>query len=132
MTDHMIFESWADLLRPHFPAAAEFSFKPRRRIVCVSWPHERRSERPSMALHSVAISFTQLAWKTYRGARSARRARADGNLSTLVKNALAQYDSENAGYETAGAELQISVASVDIFPPPAGAMPAMGQGASAD
>ena len=120
MTDHMMFEAWADLLRAQFPAGAEFTFKPRRRVICVSWPHEPRSGRPSMALHSVALSFTQLAWKTYRGARSARRARADAYLSAHVANALSQYDSENAGYESAGAELQISIASVEIFPPPAG------------
>ncbi len=131
MTDHMMFEAWADLLGGQFPAGAAFTFKPRRRIVCVSWPYERGSERPSMALHSVAISFTQLAWKSYRGARSARWKRADANLSALVANALSQYDSENAGYETAGSELQISIASVDIFPPPAGSAAAMGQGASA-
>ena len=131
MTDHMMFEAWADLLGAQFPAGADFSFKPRRRILCVTWPRESRSERPSMALHSVAIFFTQLAWKSYRGARSARRLRADASLVALVANALAQYDSDNAGCETAGAELQVSIASVDLFPPPAGAITATGQGASA-
>lgn len=131
MTDHMMFEAWADLLRPQFPAGAQFTFKPRRRIICVSWPHNLDSDRPSMALHSVAVSFTQLAWKSYRGSRSARRSRADAHLAALVASALAQYDAENAGYETAGSELQIGIASVDIFPPPEGAMAAAGQGAAA-
>jgi hypothetical protein len=131
MTDHMMFEAWADLLRPQFPAGAEFTFKPRRRLICVSWPHEADSDRPSMALHSVAISFTQLAWKSYRGSRTARMSRADANLSAFVMSALAQYDSENAGYETAGSELQITVASVDLFPPPEGTMAGTGQGAVA-
>lgn len=130
MTDQKMFEAWADLLRPLFPPGAEFTFKSRRRVVSVSWPHDPGLARPSMALHSVAIDFTQLAWKTYRGARTARRARADANLVAIVQGALAQYDAENARYETLGAELGIAVASIDLFPPPSGVMTA-GQGAPA-
>ena len=42
--------------------------------------------------------------------------------------ALAQYDAENEDYETTGAELQVSVAAVDIFPPPAVASATATQG----
>jgi hypothetical protein len=131
MTDHMMFEAWAELLRPQFPAQAEFSFRPRRRVICVSWPELAEAGRPSFGLRSVLICFTQMAWKTYRGARSARRARADANLVAFVSAALAQYDAENEDYETTGAELQVSVASVDIFPPPATASSAAAQGLTA-
>ena len=128
MTDHMMFKAWAELLRPQFPAQAQFAFRARRRIVCVSWPELAEAERPSLGLRSVMICFTQMAWKTYRGARSARRARADASLVALVSAALAQYDAENENYEATGAELQVSVAAVDIFPPPAVASAATTQG----
>lgn len=131
MTDHMMFEAWAELLRPRFPAQAEFTFRPRRRAICVSWPELAEADKPSLGLRCVLITFTQMAWKTYRGARSARRARADANLVALVNAALAQYDGENAGYETTGAELQVGVASVDLFPPPASVAASALQGAPA-
>ena len=128
MTDHMMFEAWTELLRPQFPAQAEFTFRARRRIVCVSWPELAEADRPSLGLRGVTICFTQMAWKTYRGARSARRARADANLVDLVSATLAQYDAENEDYQSTGSELQVSVAAVDIFPPPAAASAAAAQG----
>ena len=131
MTDHMMFEAWAELLRPQFPSQAEFAFRPRRRAICVSWPEPAVAEKPSFGLRSVLVTFTQMAWKTYRGARSARRARADANLAAFVSAALAQYDAENEDYETTGAELQLSVASVDIFPPPVSLPAAAAQGLAA-
>lgn len=121
MTDQSMFHTWAQLLRPLFPANAEFGFKPRRRLICVSWAQDDDVGRPNRSWRSVALSFTNLAWKGYRGARSARRARADLNLISLVKSNLAQFGGEHEiEYDLRPDELRIGVASVDIFPPTAG------------
>jgi hypothetical protein len=119
MTDQAMFQTWSELLRPQFPRHAEFTFKPRRRTIWVTWSHDAE---PKIS-RSVAITFTNLAWKSYRGARSARRAKADQNLAAFVASQLALVEGEQDGaYEFPSSELEISVASVDLFPPPQGAV----------
>ena len=125
MTDHLMFEGWAGLLRPLFPAQAAFTFKSRRRVICVNWP-DQAGGQPGSAAHSVVIAFTQMAWKSYRGARAARRSRADMRLVALITAALAQHEAESAG-EAEATDLQISVAAVDIFPPPAALSSGIGE-----
>ena len=122
MTDQSMFDTWAELLRPLFPPDAEFTFKPRRRSICVGWVQADELERPNRSPRTVLIAFTYLGWKTYLGARSARRAKADVNLVALVQAGLLQSSGgEEAAYDFPDGELRIGVASIDIFPPPAGA-----------
>src|SRR6185436_15615470 len=116
MTDQAMCEKWADLLRPLFPAQAGFTFKPRRRLICVSWSED--GDDTGHDRHSVAIAFTQLAWRGYRGGRNARRTRADLNLECLVRVVLAQ---DGADAEWPSGEMRIDVSSIDLFPPPSGA-----------
>jgi hypothetical protein len=126
MTDKQMFQTWSDVLRAQFPEHAEFTFKPRRRTLCVTWMQdvERRLWR------SVSITFTNLAWKGYRGARSARRSRADQYLDALVRSHLSQFDALRS-YDGQMEELEISVAAIDLFPPPAGAYLGSGHGLGA-
>lgn len=132
MTDQSMFDTWAALLGPLFPPDAEFAFKPRRRSICVGWVQADELGRPNRSPRTVLIAFTYLAWKTYRGARSARRAKADVNLVALVQAGLAQSGGEQeAAYDFLDGELRIGVASIDIFPPPAGASAVAGQVLSA-
>lgn len=116
MTDQDMFRGWAQLLAPLFPEGAEFGFKPRRRLICVSWVQNDQLGRTHGELHTITIAFTQLAWKAYRGARSARRARADINLIALTRPWLEQH-----GDEESSSESRIQVASIDLFPPLPGA-----------
>ena len=138
MTDQLMFEKWSELLRPLFSQQADFSFKPRRRSMCICWTQDGDPRD----FRSVAIVFTKLAWKGYRGARSVRRSRADQHLEALVRSHLRQFDRlhretyhkgcyDTGSYDTRSGELQISVASVDIFPPPAGMSASMGETLSA-
>jgi hypothetical protein len=123
MTDKQMFHTWCDVLRAQFPQQAEFSFKPRRRTLSVTWMHdvERKTWR------SMSITFTNLAWKGYRGARAARRSRADQHLKALVRSHLSQFEAlQERSYDGRMAEVEVSVASIDIFPPPAGTFPAPG------
>ncbi len=129
MTDQLMFQEWTALLRPLFPSHAEYSFKPRKRVIGVNWVEQGVEQvgagETGECRRSVIISFTHLAWKGYRGARSARRSRADQHLVALVNGTLAQYNAL-AEYEPT-AELQIVIASVDLFPPPASAFRQTGQ-----
>ena len=122
MTDQLMFDTWAGLLRPMFPAGAQFTFKPRRRQICIWWTDADELGREGRCVRVVTVAFTQLAWKTYRGARSARRAKADLNLIAQLQAGLGQVEGEEAAYDFAGGELRIEVASIDLFPPPSGAM----------
>jgi len=132
MTDQLMFTSWVELLRPLFPAGAEFTFKSRRRTICVGWFEDDELGRPNLSTRTVLIAFTHLAWKTYRGARSARRAKADLNLLALVQAGFAQAGAEqDAAYDFPNGELRVEVASIDVFPPPSGAAQSTGQGLSA-
>lgn len=93
-------------------------------MLYVTWAQD---DDPGM-LRSVSITFTNLAWKGYRGARSARRSRADQRLEALVRSHLSQFDALNdPSYVGRAAELEISVACVDLFPPPAGPSSASGE-----
>ena len=122
MTDQSMFDTWAEMLRPLFPPDAEFTFKPRRRSICVGWVQDDELGRPNRSPRTVLIAFTYLAWKTYRGARSARRAKAEVNLVSLVQAGHAQSGGgEESAYDFPDGELRIGIASIDIFPPPAGA-----------
>lgn len=125
MTDQLMFQTWTAMLRPLLPSHAEYSFKPRRRVIGVNWVEQDEAGETSECRRSVIISFTHLAWKGYRGARSARRSRADQHVLALVNGTLAQYNAL-AEYEPT-AELQIVIASVDLFPPPASAFRQTGQ-----
>jgi hypothetical protein len=132
MTDQLMFDTWVELLRPLFPPDAEFTFKPRRRSICVGWVQDDELGRPNRSPRSVLIAFTYLAWKTYRGSRSARRARADVNLIALVQAGLAQSGGEQeAAYDFPDGELRVGVASIDIFPPLSGVAELAGQRLSA-
>jgi hypothetical protein len=123
-----MFNTWVEVLRPLFPPNAEFTFKSRRRMICVGWVEADELGRPNRSPRSVLIAFTHLAWKTYRGSRSARRAKADLNLLALVQAGLAQSGAEHeAAYDFPGGELRIEVASIDLFPPRAGAAQHLGQ-----
>jgi hypothetical protein len=116
MTDQLMYETWAELLRPQFAEHAQFSFKPRRRTIVVKWAPEGSNAGTSRTL---SIVFTNLAWKGYRGARSARRARADANLVALVNAHLAHLEADGgSGYDFSSADAELEVASVDLFPPP--------------
>ncbi len=119
MTDQLMFETWSELLRAEFPAGAHFGFKLRRRTITVNWLPFAGAEPVYGELHSLSIVFTNIAWKGYRGARAARRARADANLVALVKAAQSQYATE-AAFKKPVDELEVEVASVDLFPPPVG------------
>jgi hypothetical protein len=124
MTDQLMFDTWAGLLGPLFPVDAQFTFKSRRRLICVGWAEPDELGRPERSGRTVAIAFTHLAWRTYRGARSARRARADVNLVALVRAALMQTGVENEHetiYDFPAGELRIEVGSIDLFPPPSAA-----------
>jgi len=122
MTDQLMLDTWAGLLRPLFPAEAQFTFKARRRLICVAWAEADALGRPERSGRSVLIAFTHLAWKTYRGARSARRARADVNLVALVRSAAMPPCAEHeTPYDFPAAELRIEVGSIDLFPPPSAA-----------
>ena len=128
MTDQSMFDTWAQLLRPLFPFSAEISFKTRRRVICVTWVQDDDLGRQDRERRCVVIAFSHLAWKGYRGARSARRARADVNLLALVKSALAQDGGEIEGaYDFPTGELRVQVASIDLFPPSTGAVQAAAQ-----
>jgi hypothetical protein len=117
MTDKQMFQTWCEVLRPQFPEHAEFTFKPRRRTLCVTW----QADVERKLWRSVSISFTNLAWKGYRGARAARRSRADQHLEALVRSLLPQFDSlHERSSDGRIEEVEISIASIDIFPPPAG------------
>ena len=132
MTDQFLFDTWAQVLRPLFPPNAEFAFKSRRRLICVGWTEADELGRPNRSPRSVAIVFTHLAWKTYRGSRSARRAKADLNLLALVQAGLARSGAgEEAAYDFPNGELRMEVASIDLFPPPAGVAQTTGQNLSA-
>jgi hypothetical protein len=76
MTDQLMFDTWVGLLRPLFPTGAEFTFKSRRRLICAGLPQADKPGRANQGPRAVNIAFTQLAWKTYRGGRCARRAQA--------------------------------------------------------
>ncbi len=125
MTDQSMFQAWIALLQPLYPSHAAFNFKSRRRIIGINWVQRDESAETSERWRSVTVCFTHLAWKGYRGARSARRSRADQHLVALVNGTLAQYNAL-AEYEPT-AELQIVIASVDLFPPPASAFRQTGQ-----
>ena len=119
MTDQLMCETWAQLLRPQFPQHAQFQLKPRRRTIVVNWVPQGSD---AAALRTLSIVFTNLAWKGYRGARSARRSRADANLQALVNAHLTHMEADSAGgYDFGSAESELEVASVDLFPPPSGA-----------
>ena len=78
-------------------------------------------------MNVVNIAFTQLAWKTYRGARSARRAKADANLVAVVQAGLAQAGGEEGVHEFPAEGLFVEVASIDLFPPPSGSTQGAGR-----
>lgn len=123
-----MFDTWAGLLRPLFPTDAQFTFKPRRRLICVGWAETDELVGSNAGAHSVHIAFTHLAWRTYRGARSARRTKADSNLLALVQAGLTQSGAEQeAAYDFSNGEQRIEIASIDLFPPPAGAARPSGQ-----
>ena len=132
MTDQTMFETWAQMLRPLFPAQAQFTFKVRRRSVCAVWPQAEGGRDPYPSTRSVVLAFSNLAWKGYRGARAARRARADQHLADLVRSSLAQVGGEaGVDFDTCADEVRITVASVDIFPPPGNSTRASGPSLSA-
>jgi hypothetical protein len=123
MTDQLMVDTWSELLRPLFPLHAEISGKPKRRTILVQWQQAGiGTESPQS--RSVAITFTNLAWKGYRGARSARRTRADQQLEALVRSHLSQFDLLKEAAYGSSDEAEISIASVDLFPPMAGGSPA--------
>ena len=132
MTDQLMFNTWAELLRPLLPPNAEFTFKSRRRLICIGWMEADELGRPNRSPRSVLITFTHLAWKTYRGSRSGRRAKADLNLLALVRAGLAQSGAaQEAAYDFPNGELRMEVASIDLFPPRSVAAQPPGQRLSA-
>ena len=110
MTDQDMFEGWVPMLAPLFSGRAQFDFKPRRRLICVHWMQDDEPGRPGRERAMVSVAFTQMAWKAYRGARSARRARADLNLIALIRPWAELYVGEDP------ADVRIPVAWIDLFP----------------
>ena len=100
MTDRPILERWAGVLRPLFPAHAEFDLKPRLGQFEVCWPPNRAGE----------IFIAQNAVENYRDAVPAVRGRADANLFAFVKENLSRFSPPQQ------APFRIVVASIDFVP----------------
>lgn len=100
MSPRPILERWAAMLRPLFPAHAEFDLKPRHVQFEARWPPHR----------AVAIFISPNAVEHYRNAEAAVRIRADQNLLAFVKENLRRFSPVQDD------EFKIVVASVDFVP----------------
>ena len=100
MTDRPILERWAGVLRPLFPAHAEFDVKPRLGQFEARWP-------PNSA---VEIFIAQNAVENYREAAPTVRERADANLFDFVKENLIRFSPPQQS------PFRIVVASIDFVP----------------